>query len=104
MRFGVGAAAEHHAFYKQTVLPAMEGDGVRLIGLFDTVIGDGTTNGKSMRSIELRHFASLEKWQKWREAQDNDPSLNKLIKSQWMPRVQHMDSALLRPLDYSRIR
>lgn len=104
LRFGAGAAAEHHAFYKQAVLPAMERDGARLIGLFDTVIGDGTTNGQSMRSVELRHFSSLERWQMWREAQDNEPSLNQLIKSQWMPHVQHMDSALLRPLDYSRIR
>ncbi|MBH63741.1 MAG: hypothetical protein CL569_15090 [Alphaproteobacteria bacterium] len=68
------------------------------------MIGEGTTNGRSMRSVELRHFSSLEQWQTWREAQDNKPSLNQLIKSQWMPRVQHMDSALLRPLDYSRIR
>ena len=104
LRFGVGAAAEHHAFYKQAVLPALERDGARLIGLFDTMIGEGTTNGRSMRSVELRHFSSLEQWQTWREAQDNEPSLNQLIKSQWMPRVQHMDSALLRPLDYSRIR
>jgi hypothetical protein len=104
LRFGVGTASEHHAFYKQAVLPALERDGARLIGLFDTVIGDGTTNGMSMRSVELRHFSSLERWQVWREAQDNEPSLNQLIKSQWMPRVLYMESALLRPLDYSRIR
>ena len=104
LRFRVGATAEHHAFYKQAMLPAMERDGAQLIGLFDTVIGDGTTNGKSMRSVELRHFSSLENWQMWREAQDNEPSLNQLIKSQWMSHIQHMDSALLRPLDYSRIR
>jgi len=104
LRFRVGATAEHHAFYKQAVLPAMERDGAQLIGLFDTVIGDGTTNCKSMRSVALRHFSSLEQWQMWREAQDKEPSLNQLIKSQWMSHVQYMDSALLRPLDYSRIR
>jgi hypothetical protein len=104
MRFNVGATAEHHAFYKHAVLPAMEREGARLIGLFDTEIGQGTTNGKSMRSVELRHFDSLEHWQMWREAQDNDASLNKLIKTEWMHHVQQMDSALLRPMDYSRIR
>jgi len=104
LRFEVGASAAHHALYKQAVLPAMEAPGVRLVGLFDTVIGEGTTNGKSMRSVELRHFASLEHWQMWREAQDNNPALSELIKSQWMPHVLHMDSALLRPMDYSRIR
>ncbi len=104
LSFGVGTTTEHHAFYKKAVLPALESDGTRLIGLFDTVIGDGTTNGRSMRSVELRHFSSLENWQIWREAQDNEPSLCRLIKSQWMPRILHMESALLRPLDYSRIR
>ena len=104
MRFKVGGSAEHHAFYQQSVLPAMEREGVRLVGLFDTVIGEGTTNGKSIRSVELRYFESLEHWQQWREAQDNEPALSKLIKNEWMPHIQHMDSALLRPMDYSRIR
>ena len=79
-------------------------DGARLIGLFDTIIGDGTTNGKSMQSVELRHFSDLTAWQVWREAQDDDPVLSKLIKQDWMPYVLEMHSILMRPLDYSRIR
>ena len=104
IRFRVGGSLEHHAFYRENVMPALDRDGARLIGLFDTIIGDGTTNGKSMQSLELRHFSDLTAWQVWREAQDNDPVLSKLIKQDWMPYVLEMHSILMRPLDYSRIR
>ena len=85
-------------------MPALEREGARLIGYFDTLIGDGTTNGKSMRTVELRHFPDLTSWQSWREAQDTDKDLADLIKSQWLPHIEQMHSTLLRPLDYSRIR
>ena len=104
IRFRIGGSLEHHAFYRENVMPALDRDGARLIGLFDTIIGDGTTNGKSMQSVELRHFSNLTAWQVWREAQDDDPVLSKLIKQDWMPYVLEMHSILMRPLDYSRIR
>lgn len=104
LRFRPGATPEHHAFYKANVAPALNFAGAELIGLFDTVIGDGTTNGKSMRSVELRRFPDLAAWQRWREAQDEDPALADLMKQAWMSHVQEMHSDLLRPLDYSRIR
>lgn len=104
IRFRVGGTASHHAFYEKNVMPALNRNGARLIGLFDTLIGDGTTNGKSMQSVELRHFPDLASWQAWREAQDDDPELSNLIKGEWMPYVQQMHSILMRPLDYSRIR
>lgn len=104
LRFRPGTAAQHHAFYKTHILPALNIEGATLIGLFDTIIGEGTTNGKSMRSVELRRFPDLATWQKWREAQDNDSVLASLVKEQWMPQVAEMHSVLMRPLDYSRIR
>lgn len=104
IRFRVGGSLEHHEFYRENVMPALDRDRARLIGLFDTIIGDGTTNGKSMQSVELRHFPDLTTWQVWREAQDDDPALSKLIKQNWMPYVLEMHSVLMRPLDYSRIR
>lgn len=104
LRHKVGGSAAHHAFYRENVMPALERDGARLIGYFDTLIGDGTTNGKSMRTVELRHFPDLASWQRWREAQDTDTGLADMIKGQWLPQVEQMQSALLRPLDYSRIR
>lgn len=104
LRHKVGDSAAHHAFYRENILPALERDGAQLIGYFDTLIGGGTTNGKSMRTVELRHFPDLASWQKWREAQDTDKALAELIKGQWMPYIEQMQSALLRPLDYSRIR
>lgn len=94
----------HHAVYREEVEPALRGAGVELIGLFDTVIGSGTTNGASHCSVELRRFANLASWQAWRERQETDPILRELVKSRWMSTVVHVDSALLHPLDYSRIR
>lgn len=104
IRFRVGGSLEHHAFYRENVMPKLNRNGARLTGLFDTIIGNGTTNGKSMQSVELRHFPDLTTWQIWREAQDDDPALSKLIKQDWMPYVLEMHSVLMRPLDYSRIR
>ncbi len=104
LRHKVGASAAHHVFYRDNVLPALERDGARLIAYFDTLIGDGTTNGKSMRTVELRWFPDLAAWQAWREAQDDDADLAGLIKGQWLPHIEQIQSALLRPLDYSRIR
>jgi hypothetical protein len=104
LRHRPGTTLAHHAFYKEHVMPALERDGAKLIGLFDTVIGEGTTNGKSMRAVELRHFPDLATWQRWREAQDTDAKLAQLIKGEWLPQVAEMHSMLLRPLDYSRIR
>lgn len=104
LRHRVGASSAHHVFYKEHVMPALERDGAKLIGLFDTVIGQGTTNGKSMRTVELRHFPDLATWQRWRQAQDDDAKLAQLIKGKWLPQIAEMHSMLLRPLDYSRIR
>lgn len=104
LRHKVGGSAAHHAFYRENVMPSLERDGARLIGCFDTLIGDGTTNGKSMRTVEIRHFPDLTSWQRWREIQDTDKGLSDIIKRQWLPQIEHMQSALLRPLDYSRIR
>ena len=104
MCFRVGAAPDHHALYRDKLMPALAREGAELIGLFDTLIGDGTTNGKSMQSVELRRFPDLASWQRWREAQDDDPALSKLVKQEWMPHLMELHSVLMRPLDYSRIR
>jgi len=105
LRFRPGPdAAEHHAFHRERLQPALAMAGVQTIGLFDTIIGEGTTNGRSMRSVELRRFADLATWQRWREAQDDDPELADLVKRDWYGRIAEMHTALLRPLDYSRIR
>jgi hypothetical protein len=94
----------HHALYREEVEPALRAAGVELIGLFDTVIGSGTTNGASHCSVELRRFEDLAGWQAWRELQETDPALRELVKTRWMSTVVQVNSELLRPLDYSRIR
>ena len=94
----------HHALYREKILPALEREGARLVAFFDTVIGPGTTNTGSHRSVELRHFPDLASWQRWREAQDTDADLSRLAKREWLGTVARIDSTLLRPMDYSRIR
>lgn len=102
--FRPGTSASHHRIYFEQVAPALERDGASLQGFFDTVIGPGTTNTGSHRSIELRRFPDLSSWQRWREAQENDPKLSTLVKEAWLSHVERVESVLLYPLDYSRMR
>lgn len=104
LTFRPGGDVAHHALYFGEVLPALEREGARFIGLFDTMIGPGTSNANSHRSVELRQFPDLESWQRWREAQDTDPALRALIKQRWLGTVERVDSVLMHTLDYSRIR
>ena len=97
-------AADHHALYFDKVLPALEREGGSLIAFFDTVIGDGTTNTGSHRSVEIRRFPDMTSWQRWREAQENVPDLARLVKNEWLETTDHVESVLMRPMDYSRIR
>ena len=83
-------------------MPALQREGAALIGFFDTVIGPGTTNTGSHRSVELRRFPDMAAWQRWREVLEGE--LAPLIKSDWLATVERVDSTLLRPMDYSRIR
>jgi hypothetical protein len=95
---------DHHALYFDAVLPALEREGATVSGLFDTVIGPGSMNAGSHRSIELRRFPDLATWQRWREVQDTDAALRSLLRERWAPLVERVESWLLRPLPYSRMR
>ena len=97
-------AARHHELYFDAILPALEREGASLIALFDTVIGQGTTNTGSHRSVEIRRFTDMTSWQRWRIAQDEEPDLAQKIKNDWLGTIERVESTLLRPLDYSRIR
>jgi hypothetical protein len=102
--FHPGTSTAHHRFYFEQVAPALDREGATLAGFFDTVIGPGTTNTGSHRSIELRRFPDLASWQRWREAQETDEELARLVKESWLSKVERVESVLLRPLDYSRMR
>jgi hypothetical protein len=102
--FRPGTARAHHDLYFAQVAPALERDGATLVGFFDTVIGPGTTNTGSHRSIELRRFPDLASWQRWRAAQEADQALAALVKEAWLSKVERVESVLLYPLDYSRLR
>jgi hypothetical protein len=99
-----GTAAAHHEIYAEKVMPALAREGASLVGFFDTVIGPGTTNTGSHRSVEIRGFPDLASWQRWREAQDDNAALARLMKGDWLETVERVESTLLRPMDYSRIR
>ena len=51
--------AAHHALYRDRIITALNQEDVTLIAFFDTVIGPGTTNTSSHRSVELRRFPDL---------------------------------------------
>jgi len=102
--FRPGTSAAHHRVYFEQLVPALERDGARLQTFFDTVIGPGTTNTGSHRSIELRRFPDMASWQRWREAQESDRELATLVKEVWLSKVERVESVLLYPLDYSRMR
>lgn len=104
LQFHPHTAARHHQVYFSEVAPALECDGAQLVAFFDTVIGPGTTNAGSHRSIELRRFPDMPSWQQWRERQDTNSGLAKLIGESWLPHVARIESVLLRPMDYSRMR
>lgn len=95
---------QHHTLYIDEVMPALEREGAHLAGFFDTVIGPGSMNAGSHRSIELRRFPDLSAWQRWREAQDNDAALRSLLRERWAPLVERVESQLMRAMPYSRIR
>lgn len=102
LSFRPGTVGAHHALYEEAVMPALAREGAKLIGFFDTVIGPGTTNTGSHRSVEIRRFPDMSSWQRWREVQEGE--LAPLIKKDWLASVERVDSTLLRPMDYSRIR
>lgn len=92
---------EHQQFYSSEVVPALECEGARLVAYFDTVIGPGTTNAHSHRSVELRRFPSAQAWQRWHETLLDDPVRRRLVREIWPARVVRTDGVLLRPTAYS---
>lgn len=99
-----GAVADHHELYHDEVLPALARHGSRLVAWFDTLVGPGSLNAGSHRSVELRRFDDLAAWQRWRQAQDDDPAVRTLLRTRWAALVERVDSVLLRPMSYSRLR
>ncbi len=99
-----GAARKHHELYFSQVLPALAREYSTVTGFFDTVIGPGTTNAGSHRSIELRRFPDMAAWQRWREELLTNPELRRLTREVWPAHTERIDSILLRPTDYSLIR
>lgn len=96
-------ARAHHRFYREELLPALQDSNSQVHALFDTLIGPGTTNAGSHRSIELRRFPDMAAWQRWHSRILSDPALRRLTRETWRAHVERMDTVLLRPTDYSLI-
>ena len=62
LHFRPDAVRDKHALYFADVLPALEREGATLAGFFDTLIGPGSMNAGSHRSVESRRFADLAAW------------------------------------------
>ena len=98
-----GESGKHHEFYFNSISPVLD-EWSRLIGLFDTVIGPGTTNAGSHRSVEIRRYENFVDWENSRTSIESNPNLRDLLKVQWLARIVSVESLLLQPLNYSRIR
>ena len=91
--------AAHHALYRDRITPASNQGSASLIAIFDTVIGPGATNTSSHRIVEFR-----QSWQRWRDIQNASTQLSKPLKRASLNSVACVNSAILYPMDYSRIR
>ena len=85
-------------------MPALAREGAELIGLSNTLVGVSTANRKSDAKRRTASVSQSCELAKMREAQDNDPTLSKLVKQEWMPHLMELHSVMMPPLDYSRIR
>ncbi|MEC9186009.1 MAG: hypothetical protein VX930_17195 [Pseudomonadota bacterium] len=104
LRFQISAAPDHHRLYRDKLMPVLAREGAELIGLFNTLVGVSTTNRKSMQKRRTASVSRSCELAKMRDAQDDDPTLSKLVKQEWMRHLMEFHSVMMPPLDYSRIR
>jgi hypothetical protein len=94
----------HYSVYFNEVLPALNICGSTHLSYFETLIGPGSTNGASHRSVELRRFPNATAWEEWMDIQRSDPALRKLVRLDWSKTISRIDSVLMKPMKYSRMR
>jgi hypothetical protein len=86
--FRPGTSAAHHRFYFEHLAPALERDGATLTGFFDTVIGPGTTNTGSHRSVSQR----FPTWRVGAAGSRNQTRTMRLVKETWLSKVKRVEA------------
>jgi len=103
-RFQLSELEEAISGYFDIIYPRYDYHGVDHIGLFGTIIGSGSVNRRSLRQVELIRFEDLSVWEDWRNALKVDPVYKKSSKELWFSKVASLDSVIMEPTDFSRIR
>ena len=92
------------AGYFDIIYPSYDHPGADLIGLFGTIVGPGSVNGTSLRQVELIRFEDLMAWTDWRKKQKEDIEFNKISRARWFSKIERLNSVIMEPTDFSRIR
>ena len=92
------------AGYFDIMNPSYDHPGADLIGLFGTIVGRGSVNGRSLRQVELIRFEDLMAWTDWRKKQKEDIEFNKISRARWFSKIGCLNSVIMEPTDFSRIR
>ena len=90
--------------YFELILPTYRVAGVELIGLFGTILGSGSMNGRALRQVELIRFDDLNVWNTYRNILKNDARFQRESRERWLSKIDKVSSVIMEPTDFSRLR
>ena len=70
--------------YFELILPKYQIAGVELIGLFGTILGSGSMNGRALRQVELIRFDDLNVWNNFRNTLKVDVEFQSESRARWL--------------------
>ena len=90
--------------YFELILPKYQISGVELIGLFGTILGSGSMNGRALRQVELIRFDDLNVWNNFRNTLKDDVEFQSESRARWLTKIDKVNSVIMEPTDFSRLR
>ena len=90
--------------YFELILPTYRIAGVELTGLFGTILGSGSMNGRALRQVELIRFDDLNVWNTYRNILKNDARFQRESRERWLSKIDKVSSVIMEPTDFSRLR
>ena len=90
--------------YFELILPKYQIAGVELIGLFGTILGSGSMNGRALRQVELIRFDDLNVWNNFRNTLKDDVEFQSESRARWLRKIDKVNSVIMEPTDFSRLR
>ena len=90
--------------YFELILPKYQITGVELIGLFGTILGSGSMNGRALRQVELIRFDDLNVWNNLRNTLKDDVEFQSESRARWLTKIDKVNSVIMEPTDFSRLR